>query len=199
MHDFAKAKLEEKGKFYDRHSVKTTNFRLVYGGGNAGLAIALDLPLPEAKELRSSILSLYPGLVAMQKDMRLRAKNDEPVTTWGGRQYYCEPPIIAKGRIMTFEYKLVNVVIQGSAADATKESIIRWHENKHPDTQFLIQVHDELLAAVPNKLVKQEMECMRVAMESVEFDVPMLSEGKTSKKNWGELEQYDKQGVKVKK
>lgn len=191
VHEFATKKLEDIGKFYDRHDVKTTNFRLVYGGGASGLAEALDIPFEEAKSLRASVLSLYPGLSAMQRDMKVRAKNNEPVRTWGGREYYCEPPIIAKGRVMTFEYKLVNVVIQGSAADCTKEAIIRYAAVKHKDTRILLQVHDELLLSVPKAIARTEMEVLRKAMESVEFDVPMLSDGKSGTKSWAEMKPYE--------
>jgi len=34
-------------------------------------------------------------------------------------------------------------------------------------------------------------------MESVEFDVPMLSEGSTSSTNWNDLKDYDKKGKKL--
>ena len=35
------------------------------------------------------------------------------------------------------------------------------------------------------------------AMESVKFDVSMLTEGKISDTNWGELKDYDRKGVTV--
>lgn len=199
FHDFAKAELEKVGKFYERKAVKIVNLSLIYGKGAAKLAEDLDVTLEESKALKKAVSALYPGLEDMYKDMKVRAKTNTPIRTWGGREYYCEPPIIAKGRVMTFEYKLVNVLIQGSAADCTKEAVIRFAAAKSPETLFLIQVHDELLASCPRRLVKQEMEVLRSTMESVEFDVQMLSEGKTSAKSWGDLENYDKKGKRVKK
>ena len=38
------------------------------------------------------------------------------------------------------------------------------------------------------------MEVLRVQMESIPFDVPMLSEGSVSATNWAELKDYDKKG-----
>jgi hypothetical protein len=38
------------------------------------------------------------------------------------------------------------------------------------------------------------MEVLRKTMESVEFDVSILSEGAISATNWDELQDYDKKG-----
>ena len=38
------------------------------------------------------------------------------------------------------------------------------------------------------------MEVLRTAMESIEFDVEMLSEGSVSTTNWAELVKYDEKG-----
>jgi DNA polymerase I-like protein with 3'-5' exonuclease and polymerase domains len=130
----------------------------------------------------------------MYQDMKLRARNKEPIRTWGGREYYCEEPRLVDGRIREFDYKLVNVLIQGSAADCTKEALIRYHAIKHHDAKIVLNVHDQITASVPKKIMKTEMEVLRRTMESVEFDVPILSEGAVSSTNWDELQDYDKKG-----
>jgi DNA polymerase I-like protein with 3'-5' exonuclease and polymerase domains len=99
------------------------------------------------------------------------------------------------GRMMTFDYKLVNVLIQGSAADCTKEALIRFDEVRKPHWKIILNVHDQITASVPPKEVKAAMEALRVSMESVEFSVPMLSEGAVSSTNWDNLKDYDKKGV----
>ena len=98
------------------------------------------------------------------------------------------------GRLRHFDYKLVNVLIQGSAADCTKEAIIRYHAAKHPSARIVLNVHDQITVSVPKKIYKAEMEVLRKCMESVEFDVPILSEGSISATNWDELQDYDKKG-----
>lgn len=198
FHDFAKLELERVGKYYERKAVKTVNLSLMYGKGEAKLAEDLDITVEESRALKKAVSGLYPGLEDMYRDMKVRARNNEPIRTWGGREYYCEPPVIAKGRLMTFEYKLVNILIQGSAADCTKEALIRHDATKHAETRLLIQVHDEILASCPRALVKQEMETLRLAMESVEFDAQMLSEGEVSAKSWGDFKPYDSKGKRVK-
>lgn len=194
FHDYAKAELEKMGKFYDRKPVKNTNLGLIYGMGVGKLAAKNDMTVEESGELKKAILQLYPGLKEMYKDMKVRAKSKTPIRTWGGREYYCEEPKLIDGRIREFDYKLVNVLIQGSAADCTKEAIIRYRAAKHPEAKIILNVHDQVTVSVPKKILKTEMEVLRRTMESVEFDVPILSEGAISDTNWDELRDYDKKG-----
>lgn len=194
FHDSAQEELAKVGKIYDRKPVKNTNLGLIYGMGNGKLADKNDMTVEEAAELKKAILQLYPGLKEMYGDMKIRAKNNQPIRTWGGREYYCEPPKLVDGRFRTFDYKLVNVLIQGSASDCTKESIIRYYKAKGPEDRLLLNVHDQLTASTPRRRIKQAMEILRQSMESVEFDVPILSEGAWSNTNWAELREYDKKG-----
>ena len=201
FHDYAKAELENYGLFYDRKPVKNTNLGLIYGMGAPKLAVKNDMSVEEADLLKKAILKLYPGLAEMYKDMKRRARAQEPVRTWGGREYYCEDPKIVQGRLRTFDYKLVNVLIQGSAADCTKEAIIRFDDRKRelgkPEWKLILTVHDQLTASVPKRDRDAAMELLRQCMESVEFDVQMLSEGAWSETNWNDLIDYDKKGVKL--
>ena len=188
------------GKFYERKPVKNTNLGLIYGMGVGKLAIKNDMPVDEAGDLKKAILLLYPGLKEMYGDMKVRAKQDLPINTWGGREYFCEPPKMIEGRLRTFDYKLVNVLIQGSAADCTKEAIIRFNRKKielnKPHWKLVLNVHDQLTVSVLNKKTEwvHAMTVLQQCMESVEFDVPMLSEGAISATNWAELKDYDKKG-----
>lgn len=195
FHDYAKAELEKMGKFYDRKPVKNTNLGLIYGMGVGKLAERNDMTVDEASNLKKAILTLYPGLKKMYSDMKVRSKNKEPIRTWGGREYFCEEPKLVEGRIREFDYKLVNVLIQGSAADCTKEAIIRYHGLKHSEARIVLNVHDQITVSIPRRILKGEMEVLKKCMESIEFDVPMLSEGSTSSTNWDELKDYDKKGA----
>jgi DNA polymerase I-like protein with 3'-5' exonuclease and polymerase domains len=199
FHDYARAELAKAGRIYERKPVKNTNLGLIYGMGVGKLALKNDMSVEEAGELKKAILKLYPGLADMYKDMKRRALAKEPIRTWGGREYYCEEPAIVNGRLMMFDYKLVNVLIQGSAADCTKEAIIRFAKELKSRglwgvVRLLLNVHDQLTASAPKKIYKDAMEWLRICMESVEFDVPILTEGSVSSANWNELKDYDKKG-----
>lgn len=202
FHDFAKEELEKMGLFYERKPVKNTNLGLIYGMGNGKLALKNDMTVNEAKQLKDAIMKLYPGLKDMYAEMKRRAKANEPIRTWGGREYYCEEPKIINGRMQTYDYKMVNTLIQGSAADCTKQAIINlWNAivklKKVGKWFILLTVHDEIMISVPESDMVEAMEVLRRSMEEVKFAVPMLSEGTISKTNWAQMVDYDVKGKLV--
>jgi DNA polymerase I-like protein with 3'-5' exonuclease and polymerase domains len=194
VHDYAREELARNGLYYERKPVKNTNFGLIYGMGVGKLAQKNDMTVEESSGLKKAVMNLYPGLKEMYRDMKARAAAGLPIRTWGGREYYCEEPKIVGGRLRHFDYKMVNVLIQGSAADCTKEAIIRFYEQKKSNWKLLLNVHDQLTASVPKRSKQTAMRVLKETMESVEFDVPMLSEGDTSLINWEALEPYDRKG-----
>jgi len=200
VHDYARDLINGLlGTSFSRKPIKNTGFGLIYGMGLGKLAIKNGTDVTMAKRVKDAYLATFPGLKAMYAEMKRRAKAGEPIRTWGGREYYCEPPAIMKsgpraGRIAEFDYKLVNVLIQGSSADATKEGVIRYCDAKPAHHRLLLQVHDQATASVPRKELRDGMELMRAALESVEFDVPMLSEGAWSATSWADLQPYDEKG-----
>jgi len=194
IHLLAKVLLEERlgVKFEDRRIVKALSFGLMYGLGVTGMSKKIGEDYRTTKQLKEAYLKIFPGLKELIKAIRERVVNGEPICTWAGREYFVEEPKWneEERRWQTFEYKLINYLIQGSAADCTKEAIIRWYGVKHEDTRMLINVHDELLGNTPKKLKAQEMKILKDSLESVEFDVPMFTDGKYSLHNWGAMKKY---------
>jgi DNA polymerase-1 len=96
---------------------------------------------------------------------------------------------------------MVNVLIQGSAADCTKEAVIRFYEvtkrKNKSEWKILLQVHDEIVISVPKEDFHEAMEDLRLSMESVEFDVKILSEGAFSATNWASMKDFDRKGKRV--
>ncbi len=198
IHEHAKQGiLENLGKEFQRDVVKQINFGLIYGMGVNLMAQKAGCEPEEAKAAKQAVLSLYPGLRDLQQGLKDLAALGLPLRTWGGRQYHCEPAKEIGGQLRTFEYKMLNVLIQGSAADCTKDAIIRYYETKPEGHKLLLSVHDELMCLVPSDEFESGMEVLRTAMEHVKFSVPMLSEGKVSATNWSELIGYDKKGKVV--
>jgi DNA polymerase-1 len=197
MHDEVKNDLEDMGLLYERGAVKNTNFGIIYGMGAAKLAAKNGSTVVEAKTLKDNILRMYPGIKGLYDDMRARARANVPFRTWGGREVYCEPDRVIDGTPRQFDYKMPNYLIQGSAADCTKEALILYYHHKHPTAKVILNVHDQITVSVPKELYGTEMLSLKLCMESIEFDVPMLSEGKISDKNWGSLINYDKKGEMV--
>ena len=179
-----------------RRAVKDLNFGLIYGQGIALTAEKMGLPLDEAKRARSAHASSLPGIPALQKKLRARAAANEPVWTWGGRRYYCEKPAFIAGRFRTFEYKMLNRLIQPSAADCTKQAMVNYDAlgDIAEENPMLLQVHDELILGVKGRSLaaaKRVHEALRDAMADVAFSVPMTSDGKLGKTSWHRMEKVE--------
>ncbi len=173
-----------------RRPVKIINFGMIYGQGAASLAVKIHCDVTRSKQLKAAHRAALPDIKALEKEIKSAAGRGEPVVTWGGRPYYCEEPKFVEkfGKVMTFEYKLLNYLIQGSASDCSKQALINYDQIKR-DGRFMCSVHDEANASAPKKAVKSEMKLLRQAMEGVPFDVPMITDGKTGP-SWGALIKY---------
>lgn len=165
----------------DRKVTKELNFGYIYGQGLGSMADKLNRPVEDIKKFRDAQMLALPGFKQIAKDIKERSRLGEPITTWGGRQYYVEPPSFSKrfNKMMSYEYKLINYLVQGSSADVTKESIIRYDEARK-EGRFMLSVYDENDISVPTKALKSEMLILRECMMGIEVDVPLLSDGE-----WG--------------
>lgn len=188
VHRFVQESIKELlGIELPRTPIKTLNFGLIYGQGVASMAEKLSRSVEEVQSFRQAQFSALPGLKELDRTIKARGRNNQPITTWGGRVYYCEEPKVIQGRLRTFEYKLLNYLIQGSAADCTKEALIRYEQVDHPDARFVVTVHDEVNISAPKGAFKREMLKLRDVMMSVEFDLPMMSDAEFGP-NWAKME-----------
>lgn len=184
---------------WQRRSVKDMGFGLIYGMGIEATAKKSGQDYDTTQALRKAYYQAIPGLTLLIKNIKAICKRGDPIRTWGGRLYWVEPPSFNKkfNKIMSYDYKMVNILIQGSAADNTKEAMIRADEPLAAlGAWFLLQLHDELVIDAEAAKKDKTMIALREAMESVEFDVKMLSSGEWSDKSWGILRKYkDKRGA----
>ena len=171
---------------FARKMMKTILLAIMYGLGLGRLAERLKVSVDEAKKFQSAILRAMPGIKTLTTDLKNRGRAGQFMRTWGGRVYYVEPSVVVKGRLREFGYKLVNYLIQGSSADMIKEAMIRYERIKQHGF-LLITVHDELIVLVPEKYAVSEMKLLKQAMDSVELDAPLVSDGEMGYR-WGELE-----------
>lgn len=113
-------------------------------------------------------------------------RNDKPIRTLARRMYYCEDPKWLKGRMQTFGYKMLNLLIQGTSADITKRAMIDAHDALKG--QLIIQLYDEILVDTPDH--KYDMAVLRECMESAYsdlLDVALPTDGEYSKVSWGRM------------
>lgn len=165
-----------------RKHAKAIFLGLVYAMGIQKLADDLGLTYEQAASLKRTVLGAIPDVADLISDCRKRFKIGLPIRTLGGRLYYCEPP--SNGR--SYEYKSINTLVQGSAADQTKEALIYAHPRLRAiGGRLLGTVHDEYSASVFEKDVDRTMDMMQKSANALQCDVPMVMDICVGK-NWAE-------------
>lgn len=163
-----------------RHKAKQVFLGLVYAMGIQAMADKCGVSYDEGAWLKRAVLSAIPDVGELASDCRKRFKKGLPIRTLGGRLYYCEP---SKGG-RSFEYKAINTLVQGSAADQTKEAMIY----ANPlitgiGGRLLGSVHDEWSCSVFERDLEYVHEIYHGAANALPCDVPMLMDIAYGK-NW---------------
>jgi len=173
-----------------RKQVKIVGFSLLYGAGLVKLGESLGVDKGTAQKIRNHYFQVLPGMKELMDDVSSRGRKGAPVKTWGGRQIYAEPPKVVNGQHWDFSYKLVNYLIQGSAADQTKEAINEaGYKNQH--RRFLASVHDENVYSIDPEQLGEEIPEIRAAMESgAGWDIPWKTSVEVGP-NWHDLTPWE--------
>jgi len=171
----------------DRKQAKTIGLGLMYGMGKNKLANMLGLGFDEASALIGKFNRRAP-FVKMLSDRCMKKANEEGVIRtklgrkcrfdmWEPRDFGIHTPETfenASAKYGTnnikraFTYKALNRLIQGSAADQTKQAIVACVELGY---QPLLQIHDELCFNV----LEEDVEKIVRAMEGcVQLNVPSV-------------------------
>lgn len=165
-----------------RKIAKTLNFAALYGAGLGVVMQWLDCTQQEAASFRNQYRAALPGVKELSDSIDAQVKSGKPITTIGGRDYYPEPPKYVKGVLRSFVYKLLNYLMQGSAADQTKQAIIDYYKHPKRRGRVMFSVHDELVLSVPTAFLESDIAIMRKCMEesfSKDLDVKFLVDVET--------------------
>ena len=171
----------------ERREAKTINLGLFYGMGQAKLQAQLGIDDTDtAKALLKKYHSAVPFVKQLIKSVMDRAQRKGRIRTLGGR--YCrfdmwEPKQFGMHKPLTFEqaeteigignmkraftYKALNKLIQGSAADMTKQAMINLHKE---GIVPMVQLHDELDISVENE--KQSNKIIEIMKDAIPLDIP---------------------------
>jgi DNA polymerase I-like protein with 3'-5' exonuclease and polymerase domains len=178
-----------------RLQAKTINLGLFYGMGKNKLQAELGVSKDKAEELFRQYHGKVPFVKKLMDNVMNRAQNRGQIRTllgrlcrfhlWEPNQFGIHKPLSHDAALMehgpgikrAYTYKALNRLIQGSAADMTKKSMIDLHkEGIIPH----IQVHDELDISVNNNAdkIKEIME------HAVSLEVPNKVDYESGP-NWG--------------
>ena len=181
---------------------KTINLGLFYGMGKNKLSKELGINKDEAEALLIKYNDRVPFVKKLANEVTNSASKYGFIRTIKGRKCrfdMWEPSTFGMNKAMHYEeakaiygnnirraftYKALNRLIQGSAADQTKQAMIDCYK---AGFQPLLQIHDELCFSInEEKDIKQVKELMENAIENLK--VPFAVDVATGK-SWGEAKE----------
>jgi len=169
-----------------RKQTKTVAFATIYGAGVPGLAKQLDCAEQEAYGVREAYYTAVPGLKTLANRVKEKARIQGFVRSAGGRVIKTEPPKIVKGRYRINDYKLLNHLIQGTAAEQTKQAIVDF-SMMATSGMLTTTVYDEINISVPrDELMKVTNALASCMINALPCDVQHLVDVEVGK-SWGSL------------
>jgi len=183
----------------ERKQAKTINLGLMYGMGKNKLMAELGLMKESAEKLIRQYHSKAPFVKQLMDNVSRKANDRGKIRTLGGRACHFDlwqpvqfgvfkPLPLEQARKeydeplkRAFTYKALNKLIQGSAADMTKKSMVALYKNgiiPH------IQIHDEVDISIESQ--KQAEDIIQIMESAVELKVPNKVDYEKGA-NWGEI------------
>lgn len=171
----------------ERDTWKRAYLSLMYGGGVTTIQEQFGGTKKAARGIINTFHDNWPAVSALQ-DMVLRVHAKRGyITSLHGRHLHME---------QYGEHKLLNKLIQGSAADVMKAAIVRVHRNlRHADRQsrMVSVIHDELIFDGPTYEVDWLHRVIPPLMvdEIVNETIPVLVDHEVTTTSWADKVGYD--------
>lgn len=153
-----------------RQLTKNASYADLYGAGDAKFCLTAGVPLEQGQAFRRAYHAQFPMLrqfqlqVAALAEQRLREEGQAYVRTPYGHRLVCESDKT---------YKLVNYLIQGTAANVMKQKLVDL-DNAGLGEYLVLPVHDEAIFDVPAELADEVAHDAAKVMEEREvFRVPL--------------------------
>ena len=182
-----------------RTQAKTINLGLFYGMGKAKLQAELGVSKEKASELFNTYHGKVPFVKQLMDKASNRAQDRGQIRTLLGRLcrfHLWEPNSFGMHKAMTHEdalqehgpgikraytYKALNKLIQGSAADMTKKSMLELYKE---GIVAHIQIHDELCISIESDA--QAKKVVEIMEQAVTLEVPNKVDYEHGT-NWGTI------------
>ncbi|MCR4561790.1 MAG: DNA polymerase I, partial [Bacilli bacterium] len=147
-----------------RRRAKAVNFAIIYGTTVYGLADQIEGSIAEAQEIIKNFYLTYPEVGEFLNSVIKEVETKGYVKTLFGRRRYLreiEDPNYAKREAA--RRAALNAPVQGTAADLIKVAMIKvdsFLKKNKLKTKLVLQIHDELIFAVPDEeldLIKEKI------------------------------------------
>lgn len=131
----------------ERRIAKKINFGIIYGLTAYGLSKDLQIKTTKAKEYIDKYKKLYPGVFDWIDKLNKETIEKGYVKTYFGRKRIIKEIKDQNKNIAAFGLRIaVNTVIQGTAAEIMKKSMIEiYNYLKNTKNKLILQIHDEVL------------------------------------------------------
>ncbi len=162
-----------------RRTAKIVNFGVMYGAGPYRLSQELGIPMAESKKIISSYFERYSGIKNYINNTLDFARKNKYVKTILGRRRYCYDILNDNQRIRSsIERAVINMPIQGTAAELIKIAMIAIHKNiliNNFKSKMILQIHDELIFETPEEEIDKLKTMVLFEMENaMNLDVPLI-------------------------
>lgn len=189
--DLVKAKT---GKLLSRPTAKRVNFGTLYFMGEASLSNKFNIPYEEACEVFEALFHALPFIESTRSRVVNSVRLKGYVTTYCGRRQRIGPQHVAKDSVVYTKdgrrvvginedgdkyYPFFNYLIQGTAADIMKFSLVECYKQGIYDILKLhLLVHDETGTSIPKTIegIEAYQAQQDVLSNTVKLKVPILAE-----------------------
>jgi DNA polymerase I-like protein with 3'-5' exonuclease and polymerase domains len=154
-----------------RQRGKTLNYAIIYGAGVRSLRKAFGVNTQGAKAILRRYHAQFPEVGALQNRIEFALADKGYVASPWGRRFRA-----TEGKAYSEAYKFTNYLVQGTAADLMKASLVRVHEAGIP---VIAVVHDEIVAEVPEEDAPEAAKIIEEAFtdhEQLTEHVPLSAE-----------------------
>ena len=172
----------EKSDFR-RQLTKNASYAKAYGSGVEKFALTAGIPVDQAQPFIATYDATFPGVRGLQQSVDMLARNAHAsegvayVTTPLGRREAVD--------YLDWTYKLTNYLIQGTAADIFKQTLVDLDRAGLAD-RLILPVHDEALFDVPAEDAEEfATEAVKVFQARGDWAVQLTS-GSDILDRWGD-------------
>jgi DNA polymerase-1 len=162
---------------------KTLNFSIIYGGGARTIMSQLDVKYTEARRLLKAYHTTRPGIALLNDNIAATLEHKKYIKSLYGRRLH-----------ITENHKALNALIQGSAADLMRDSVVRVTRllDAKYATHIVNIVHDEIILDATTSEISTLVNTIPTLMgnKTVERFVSIETDCEYSTTNWAEKEAY---------
>jgi DNA polymerase I-like protein with 3'-5' exonuclease and polymerase domains len=186
-----------RGVECSRRVAKAVNFGLAFCLSEKGLATQTKISVEEATLVLQAFFKRYAGVSSYRQELWAKARREgcQWSNIFGRTRRLPDLKAQEFWKRKRAERQMIGSAIQGTAAELTKESLVRiadWFAAEKIPALLVNTVHDEIQIDTPRECLSQVVQgCKRLMEAFPEFHpIPIIAEPAVSYTNWAEKVKY---------